>query len=76
MLRAEFGQKHNSWGAAEWQEGAEMYSRSESLTVGLQDEESLVPSVTLLWGTAQDNKPALGRESAAPCACEGSIVSW
>lgn len=33
------------------------------------------PSVTLLWGTAQDNKPALGRESAAPCACEGSIVS-
>lgn len=51
-----------------------MCSRNESLTVGLQDEESLIHSVTLSmlgdsWG--QQATP-WGKESAVPRACEAS----
>lgn len=59
---------------AERQVGAELCSRNESLTVGLQDEESLIHSVTLSklgdsWG--QQATP-WGEESAVPRACEAS----
>lgn len=59
-LRVEFEQKHNSWGTAERQQGAELCSRNESLTFGLQGEESLIHSATLCWVTAQDSKPLPG----------------
>lgn len=53
--------RNNSWGAAERQEGAELCSRNESLTVELQREDSLLHSVTLWQWQLGTAKPSLGR---------------